>query len=322
MITVNVHRNGAGVEETVPITQISDVLKEPNQILWVDVEHPTADDLRTLEEEFGFHPLAIEDATQKHERPKILLYQRFVFIVFYALEMSAGGELEHQELALFIGQNYVVTVHDAPVPVLNQVQSRWRQNAPVGGKPGTGLLVYSILDAIVDDYFPVVDALAERIEEIEEIVLNTTRSSPIHELFRLKRDMVQVRRVVAPERDVLNVLVRRDTPMFDEGTILYFQDVYDHILRVTDAIDTYRDLLSGALDAYLSVTSNRLNQVMKTLTASSIILMTITLVASIYGMNFDNMPELHWRLGYLWAIGLMVGLAGILIAFFRRIDYL
>jgi magnesium transporter len=193
---------------------------------------------------------------------------------------------------------------------------------PTIGKPSAGLLVYSILDAIVDDYFPVIDALAERTEEIEEFVLNSSGSSPIHELFRLKRDMIQVRRAVTPERDVLNVLVRRDSPIFDEVTLLYFQDVYDHILRVTDAIDTYRDLLSGTLDAYLSVTSNRLNQVMKTLTASSIILMTITLVASIYGMNFDHMPELHWRLGYLWAIGLMVGLAALLIAFFRRIDYL
>src|SRR6185436_4563174 len=113
-------------------------------------------------------------------------------------------------------------------------------------------------------------------------------------IFRLKKELLAIRRVVAPERDVLNVLVRRESPVFDEATIVYFQDIYDHLLRVTDAVDTYRDLMSSALDSYLSVTSNRLNQVMKTLTASSIILMSMTLVASIYGMNFDNIPELHW----------------------------
>ena len=127
---------------------------------------------------------------------------------------------------------------------------------------------------------------------------------------------------MAPERDVMNVLVRRESPIFDDVQIVYFQDVYDHILRVTDAVDTYRDLLSSALDASLSVTSNRLNQVMKTLTASSIILMSMTLVASVYGMNFDHMPELHWLFGYPWALGLMTAIGVSVYALFRRIDWL
>ena len=134
--------------------------------------------------------------------------------------------------------------------------------------------------------------------------------------------MLAVRRVLGPERDVMNVLVRRDSPVFGAETIVYFQDVYDHILRVTDAVDSYRDLLSSALDVHLSMTSNRLNQVMKTLTGSSIILMSMTLVASVYGMNFDVMPELDWQLGYAWALGLMTVVGGTLFAVFRRIDWL
>jgi magnesium transporter len=138
----------------------------------------------------------------------------------------------------------------------------------------------------------------------------------------VKKSLLAIRRVVAPERDVLNVLVRRESPVFDGATIVYFQDIYDHLLRVLDAVDTYRDLMSSALDSYLSVTSNRLNQVMKTLPASSIVLMSMTLVASIYGMNFDNIPESHWRLGYYGALALMVLIGAGLGWVFRRIDWL
>jgi magnesium transporter len=222
---------------------------------------------------------------------------------------------------MFIGRNYVVTVHYDFLPVLDEVRDRWHSAAHNVGQHPSAMLVYSILDAIVDDYFPFIDDLADRIDDLEEKVLNQADQATLHELFRFRKDLIAIRRVLAPERDVLNVLVRRETPVFDRETVIYFQDVYDHILRVTDAIDTYRDLISSALDAYLSAASNRLNQVMKTLTAASIILMTVTLVASIYGMNFVHMPELQWRFGYLWALGLMVILALVILEIFRRRDY-
>ncbi len=141
-------------------------------------------------------------------------------------------------------------------------------------------------------------------------------------IFRLKRDLLDVRRILGPERDVMNVLVRRDAPIFGEQEIVYFNDVYDHILRVTDAIDTYRDELSNALDALQSVAANKLNIVVRRLTSWSIILMSMTLVAGVYGMNFDYMPELHWLFGYLWALGLMATVGGCLFALFKRIDWL
>ena len=322
MITVNAFTDDQGMQSNLPLAQISDVLGDDGHVLWVDVDDPTPADLQLLGEEFGFHPLAIEDAARRHQRPKLDEYDGFYFIVFYGLAID-GGRPQTQEINLFVGKNYLVTVHKGAVATIAETAARWRQNVhQMGAARGIGLLVYSILDAIVDGYFPIVDDLADRIEEIETTVFDRHDIRAQEAIFRLKKDLLAVRRVLGPERDVMNVLVRRDTPIFGDAQVVYFQDVYDHILRVTDAVDTYRDLLSSALDASLSVTSNRLNQVMKTLTASSIILMSMTLVASVYGMNFDHMPELHWLFGYPWALGLMTAIGVSVYALFRRIDWL
>lgn len=324
MITINIHRNGAGLDQPIAVEAISDVLHDAGELLWVDVQDPSPADLARIAEEFAFHPLAVEDAHRAHQRPKIDIYDDFIFLVFYTLPIRdplPEGDLAPAEIDLFVGRNYVVTVHYGEMPVLSEVRDRWRRNTHIVSDHPAAMLVYSILDTIVDDYFPFVDDLADQIEELEERVLHQADQQTLHELFRFRKELIGIRRVLGPERDLLNVLVRRDTPIFDQATIVYFQDVYDHILRVTDAIDTYRDLISSALDAYLSAASNRLNQVMKTLTAASIVLMTVTLVASIYGMNFVHMPELGWRYGYLWALGLMAALAAVLLGVFRRKDY-
>jgi magnesium transporter len=322
VITVNVHTNGNVLTSDLPLSSISDILNRGDDLLWLDVVDPTAEDVRLLSEEFGFHPLAIEDVTRRRQRPKIDLYEGTAFVVFYAMESSPEREIALIELNVFVGRNFVVTIHEGPLSLLEEVRDRWRETTSEIGHRTIGLLVYSILDAIVDGYFPCIDDLSDRIEDLEADIFERFDASSQREIFRLKKELLAIRRVVAPERDVLNVLLRRESPHFDAATLVYFQDVYDHILRVTDAVDTYRDLLSSALDAYLSVTSNRLNQVMKTLTASSIILMSMTLVASVYGMNFDHMPELHWQLGYVWALGLMAGIGLSLLHLFRRIDWL
>jgi magnesium transporter len=322
VITVNVHANGKFLENELPFSRISDVLRQKDHLLWLDVVDPTPDDLRLLAQEFSFHPLAMEDVARRHQRPKIDQYKEMIFIVFYAMQPGAERPLDLVEVEFFVGRNYVVTVHDGELALLGDIRDRWCENVDVIGDRSAGLLVYSILDALVDGYFPCIDQLSDRIEVLEESIFQHFDTETQKKIFHLKKELLAIRRVVAPERDVLNVLVRRDSPFFDEATIVYFQDVYDHLLRVTDAVDTYRELMSSALDSYLTVASNRLNQVMKTLTASSIILMSMTLVASVYGMNFDHMPELHWQLGYVWAIGLMVAIGFSLLRLFRRIDWL
>ncbi|MEN9937061.1 MAG: hypothetical protein RLZZ387_3640 [Chloroflexota bacterium] len=302
---------------------ISDMIARPGQFVWFDVQDPQESDAAVLREEFGFHPLAIEDATRHHERPKVDQYEGYYLLVFYALGYSAElDRLVTQPVNLFIGANYIVSVHHGPIPTIEQTIRRWQRNEE-GINWDSGALLYALLDAVVDDYFPVIDQLAERVESIEERIFAQFDPRAMQDVFALKRDLLNVRRIVAPERDVLNVLIRREMPIMDQRSVVYLQDVYDHLIRVTDSIDTYRDLLSSALDAFLSVQSNQLNQIVKVLTITSIVLMANALIAGIYGMNFDpefsplNMPELRWYYGYPFALGMMAVVSLALILFFR-----
>jgi magnesium transporter len=179
-----------------------------------------------------------------------------------------------------------------------------------------------MLDTIVDNYFPVVDSIVDRVEDLETEIFEHFNQEAIQSIFSLKKDLLGLRKVLAPERDVLNILVRRDLPIFDQQTLLYFQDLYDHIVRITDSVDTYRDLLSSALDSYLSMQSNRLNITVQTLTSLSIILMSVAAVAGWYGMNFAGMPELHSALGYPSVMVGVVVLVIVEVIFFKRKGWL
>ncbi len=297
--------------------KIDELIGQANTFLWLDLQNPQEQSIELLRQEFKFHALSIEDATRHHERPKLETFDNYYFMVFYALSYDgAQRRLLSQSIGLFIGANYIVSVHQGEITTINETINRWQANAAEFGQD-VGALLHSLLDAIVDDYFPVIDHLAERVEEIEEQIFERFSENALQEIFDLKRDLLAVRRIVAPERDVLNVLIRREVPIFERNSILYLQDVYDHIVRITDSIDTYRDLLSSALDAFLSVQSNRLNQIVKVLTIGSIVLMTNALIAGIYGMNFEFMPELRWQYGYPFALGLMLVLSVGLVAFFR-----
>lgn len=325
--------------------EISDVLTSPDNIIWLDIEGPTDEDIRLLREEFGFHPLAIEDAARAHERPKVDAYehavlqhplgpddeapvepvngatpgrQAYYFIVFYEAEFDpAEDHVKVEAINMFVGSNFLVTVHRGPTHSVQSTQARWKTpDSPLGST--VGALVHAFLDAVVDDYFPLMDNVADRVEDLEDSIFERFTEQAIQSIFRLKKDLLSMRRIVAPERDVLNVLLRRELPIFRPADVAYLQDVYDHIVRVTDNIDTYRDLLSSALDSYLSVQSNYLNQIVKVLTMASIILMTASLVTGFYGMNFVNMPELKWGIGSLWALFLIVIITVAVFIYFKR----
>ena len=306
----------------VNLETISEVRNSPGTTLWLDLINPSPTDLERLRAEFDFHPLALEDATRPSQRPKVDSYGAYYFVVFYCIDMDAETHaLCMTPLYMFIGQNYLVTIHSEPIDQIRETLRRWQApDSPL--HQDVASLVYALLDAIVDDYFPVMDQVAERAEDLEAHIFEEFDERALQEIFQLKKDLLQLRRVVAPERDVLNVMLRRDIRVFDANDVIYLQDVYDHIVRTTDAIDSYRDLLSSALDSFLSVQSNRLNVTVKTLTVASIILMSAALVAGIYGMNFKYMPELEWRYGYAWALGLMVAIAGGLILLFRRLKWI
>ncbi len=323
MIRVKVHLDDqCRPHEPVPPDQFSEVLAANRHgLLWVDVVDPAQEDFDLLAAEFGFHPLALEDAAKRHQRPKIDEYDGYLFITFYRL--ASGAEATSPiEIDLFVGPNFLVTIRNDASPEIEATSDRWCRNSEQLGERGVGFLLYSLLDAIVDGYFPVLDTLTDQFESLEERIFERHDPHVQRDIFALRRQLIGLRRVIAPERDVMNVLVRRDTPVLGDDATIYFQDVYDHILRVTDGLDSFRDLLSSALDASLSASSNRLNRVMKTLTASSIVLMSMTLVAGIYGMNFVHMPELDWLFGYPLALGLMLAIGVSLLALFRRIEWL
>jgi len=271
--------------------RISDWLTHPEATVWLDIADPHAEDLHWLREEFVFHALTLEDVTRRHQRPKIDVYPDYYFLVVYALHPMDGDEavLALDELAIFLGSNYIVTVHARPIHEVNEVWERWRQQTDIVGTD-VGSLLYVLLDRIIDDYFPVVDQLAERVEDIEEKIFEAFDRTALADIFTLKKDLLALRRVVAPERDVLNVLLRRDPPILPPHAVIFFQDVYDHTLRVLDSIDTYRDLISSALDAYLSVQSNNLNEVMRRLTVISTIFLPLTFLTGFFGMNFEALP--------------------------------
>ncbi len=327
---------GRSFKHDLPLTAISDLLAAADAVVWLDIQDPTEADVALLADEFGFHPLAIEDATRSHERPKVDAYPAaealaadetsarrgrtagYYFVVFYeALFDPADGRIVTEPVNLFIGANYLVTVHRREIRHVKETLARWQTpGGPLGSS--VAALVHALLDAIVDDYFPLMDRVADQVEELEDAIFVHYEEESIQTIFGLKRDLLGLRRVVAPERDVLNVLLRRELPLFRQADIAYLQDVYDHLVRVTDHIDTYRDLLSSALDSYLSLQSNNLNQIVKILTIASIILMVDSLIAGIYGMNFVHMPELQWRLGYGFALLLMVVLNVGLVVYFKR----
>jgi magnesium transporter len=285
-----------------------DVLRaQADTLVWLDIVSPEADDLALLRDEFGLHPLAQEDLEKRKQRPKLDTYAGQVVIVTYEVLPATTPDRTFTlgELHLFVGAGYVVSVRWQDSSAMESIEARFRQHPDaVATTPGS--LVYAILDAVVDGYFPLIDRLSDQIEDLEDRILAGGKvAGTLRPILDLKRELLELRRTLSPQRDVANALLRRDLPLVDDASAPYFQDLYDHLVRVLDQLDLQRDLLASALEANLSVTSNNLNAVMKRLTAFTVIIMLPTLIAGIYGMNFHFMPELSWPLGYAFAVGAM-----------------
>lgn len=307
------------------IHDIKDAIGDTQNLFWLDLDTPTEAELAQIGELFQLHPLAVEDASQENQRPKIEEYDDFYLVVFQAMARDkATGKLVENELDIFVGSNYLITVHRGIVLELAETEKRWSRASDAQRSRGIGVLLYMLLDTIVDQYFPLVDALVEDIEQIEDGIF----AGELHgkkvtfDILALKRELFQLRRVVAPGRDVLNILTNRDTRFIDDDIQIYFRDVYDHIARLADLLDLYREQLSSTIDANLTNASFELNRVMRTLTSTSIILMVNALIAGIYGMNFKFMPETEWQYGYFAVLGAMLVLTILLLFFFKRLKWL
>jgi magnesium transporter len=272
--------------------------------------------------EFEIHPVALEDCAQhRKQRPKVEEYPGHVLLVAYA---AKPGDRDHRvqlhELDLIAGKNFLVSFH-AGKPINAESVARRIKAHPELAKEGSGFLLYVILDELVDSFFPTLDGIGERVEDLEEAVFAGSGDVQT-QIFALRKDLIAVRRVAGPMRDAMIVLLRRDLGLFSREAQRYLQDIYDHLVRVVESIEDYQDLASGALEANLTVASNRVNTVARNLAGYAAIFAVITMISGIYGMNFKHMPELDWRFGYAWALGLMAVGAGGLWLYFKRRDWL
>jgi magnesium transporter len=270
------------------VDQFQDVLQDVEGLLWVDFQgNPPEQDEPILREVFHFHPLAIDDALQESHVPKIDDWGDYLYIVFHAVhfETDGGGHLETDELDVFLGQNYMVTHHDEELVAIERVwdlshrDERHLLN-------GADHLLYRLVDEVVASYMPVVEDLDAAIDEAEDQVFSQPSPNTLEQIFQLKRTALHLRRIIGPQREVLNKLARDDYKVIDVKARIYYRDVYDHLVRLHDITESIRDLVSGALDTYLSVINNRMNEIMRTLTVITVLFMPLTFITGFFGMNF------------------------------------
>ncbi len=322
MIQVFAYSKGAGLRALETADNLPELLKDEREHVWVDLESPTPSEMEILSSLFHFHALAIEDCLTESSLPKIDDYGDHLFLVLHgSTKDPVPGQFTTYEIDCFISRNYLVTVHYHPSRSIDRSKDRCRKESPTMSM-GMDFLLHEILDGMVDNYFPLLDDYDEMIDALEDEVFSKPTQMTLNKIFSLKRDIMHLRRVAAPQREIFNRLSRNESPALTKKSAIYFRDVYDHLVRIYDLAESYRDLITGTLEAYLSVVSNRMNEVMKVLTVIATIILPLSLIAGIYGMNFEFMPELHTHYGYFVVLGIMAGLAGTMLYLFRRKGWL
>ncbi|HLC41068.1 MAG TPA: magnesium/cobalt transporter CorA [Methylomirabilota bacterium] len=311
----------AGNVEQLPLEAVPELLKKGESALWFDLERPTESELEFLEKQLQIHPLTLEDIVKQNQRPKIESFTDYVYLSIHPLIRTNGLEIEPGEVDLLLGRNWLVMVRSGPVPGVVE-RSGLNERLSLALPRGVDFLLYTIVDLIVDSYFPLVDQIDDEIDALEDKLLGPAEPADMNRLLTLKRSLVHIRRAVGPQREVFNQLTRHDFPFVRPECTVYFRDVYDHLIRITEELDSLRDLLSGALEVHLSSISNQLNVTMKRLTAWGTIFIILATIAGIYGMNFKFMPELEWRYGYPAAVAFMAAITAGLYWYFKRKDYL
>lgn len=261
----------------------------------------------------------MEDTRTKFNPPKIDSYDSYLFIIWHAVIDTAGKTRAEEitaEIDIFVSQKYLVSIHDKKIPVIDGIYDTVLKEQQLFQK-GTDWLLHRLLDAFVDGYFPYMDSISDGIDTLEDEMFENPKREHLRTLFSYKHQLLHLRKIVGPEREIASSLARYPS-LITEHTQFYFADVQDHLIRIVDSIDTDRDMISSAMDIYLSQISNRLNEVMKTLTVVTVILLPLTLITGVYGMNFRYMPELTWRYGYFGVILLMIIVAATLAFYFKR----
>jgi magnesium transporter len=287
---------------------------------WVDITGPSEDDVTLMRDVFHFHPLAIEDTRNMRQRPKVEEYADYLFLILNPVGMQEDDPL-FCELDVFVGQNYVVTVHKTEEPVIAEVRRRLDRGVALPMTPS--FLLYMLIDTVVDSYFPVLDTLEEEIEDLGDRILTNPDQGLLNRLFDLKKSLVDMWRVVWPQREMVNNLRNQNTKLFDYDSLQhYMSDVFDHLMWIADMVSTFRDTLTGTMDLYMSAVSNRLNKVVNRLTVITVIIGVMTVIGGFYGMNFEHTwPPFSSHLGVPFVLLLMGGAMVGLLTLFRRLKY-
>lgn len=305
----------------IPVEQISEAIKVEGQFVWVGLHEPDAALLRQIQEEFGLHELAIEDALSAHQRPKLEEYGDELFVVLRTAQML-DGRIALGETHIFAGKNHVISIRHGSTLSYAEVRKRC-EATPHLLKKGPSFVLYALMDFIVDNYFPVVDALEERLDGVEEAIFEGDPDpTTVERIYHLKRDLLMLKRAATPLIDICNRLLRYDSSVIPDDTRPYFRDVYDHVVRTNETVDTLRELVTSALEAKLSLVSVAQNDVTKKLAGWAAILAVPTMIAGVYGMNFEFMPELHWRHGYLVVMVAMLAACSFIYWRFKRAGWL
>jgi magnesium transporter len=317
-----VYRSGAQkIAEGFTAEQLPELLKDQSTVIWVDMESPTEADEQVLLDVFKFHPLTVEDCRENRHYPKIEEFPGYIYFIVHGVRADTSPDRFNTiELDGFLGSNYVITYHHDMFRSINNVKQLLR-TSPIACQRGPAFLLHQILDQVVDYYSPVLDEFDQRIDDLEEEIFTLKKPNNVilSEIMDLKRSVLRLRRISTKQMDIMLRMSRGEFHLIAEEMRPFYRDVYDHIVRVTDLAESYRDLIGGSLEAYLSVVSNRMNEIMKVLTIFSAIMLPLTFIAGVYGMNFDNMPELHSRFGYYGTLIVMgVVAVGMLIFFWRR----
>ncbi len=311
---------GGGVARDLPPARLVEALREGGQ-LWVDIDAGDPPQHALLEKVFHYHHLAIEDTLSPRTRVKLEEYPDHLFLVVRGIAFDRSTpdpyDIETANLYCFLGGNALVTVHAQPAPAVTEMRERL-ERSPDLLRRGVEMVLHGVLDHTVDAYLPMVDQVDDIVDELEERIFDKFDDAAIHEIFRVKRLVVQVRRHLGPLREVLNILTNRPQACIDPASQVYFRDVYDHTIRIVESVEATRDLLTSVLDSYLSQASNRLNKSMKSLSVVATVSLPLVVIGGMFGMNFAHIPMSQHPLGFFWAVGMMVLLATGLALFIRR----
>ena len=306
----------------VNLSDVHTALKDPKQFVWIGLHEPSEEVLQSVKQEFNLHELAVEDAHNAHQRPKVEIYNDSIFVVLRTVYMNQHQHIEFGETHFFVGNNFVVVVrHGSSIPY-TEVRARC-ESTPEQLKKGQGFVLYAVMDFIVDMYFPIVHELEQELETIESKIFKEKPSRETTEqIYELKRELLEVKRAVSPLVDVCNKLMRFEIKCISEETRPYFRDVYDHVMRINENVDNTRELLNSAMEANFSLISISQSDVSKKFAGWAAIIAVPTMVAGFYGMNFKFMPELEWHYGYFAVIIVTLSICFTMYHFFRKSGWL